>query len=145
MSIRIAALVLLVAVAGYLWVASAYPFGSPGAPGPGFLPISVGTAFALAALYMLILPGTVPSNVLPPERAGTVRIIATILLLGVAIALLNWLGFLVVATLMMLGLLLVLDRRPIRDVILAPTAAVTVYVIFKVWLRVPLPPGVLSF
>ena len=145
MSIRITALVLLVVVAGFLWEASRYPFGSPGAPGPGFLPITVGAGFALAALYMLIFPGSLPSNVLPPERAGTVRIVTTIVLLGLAIALLNWLGFLVVATLMMLGLLLVLDRRPIRDVILAPGAAVLVYVIFKVWLRVPLPPGVLSF
>lgn len=145
MSIRITALVLLIAVAGFLWEASRYPFGSPGAPGAGFLPLTVGTGFALAALYMLIRPGSLPKNVLPPERAGTVRIFATILFLGIAIALLDRLGFLVVATLMMLGLLLVLDRRPIRDVILAPAAVVMVYVIFKVWLRVPLPPGVLSF
>ena len=145
MAIRIAALFLLVFVAGFLWEAGRYPFGTPNAPGPGFLPLTIGTAFAIAALFMLIFPGSLPERVLPPERAGTVRIVTTILLLGLAIALLDRLGFLVVATLMMLGLLLVLDRRPIRDVILAPCAAVLVYVIFKVWLRVPLPAGMLSF
>ena len=145
MSIRITAVVLLVFVAGFLLEASRYPFGTPNAPGAGFLPMSIGVGFALAALYMLIFPGSLPERILPPDRAGTVRIITTIVLLGVAISLLNWLGFLVTATLMMLGLLLVLDRRPIRDVILAPSAAIMVYVIFKVWLRVPLPAGVLSF
>lgn len=145
MAIRITALVLLVFGAGFLWEASRYPFGSPNAPGPGFLPMTVGTGFALAALFMLVRPGTLPERMLPPDQTGTVRIIATILLLSLAIALLDRLGFLVVATLMMLGLLLVLDRRPIRDLIMAPVAAAMVYVIFKIWLRVPLPAGVLSF
>ena len=145
MAIRITAIVLLIFAAGFLLEASRYPYGTPNAPGAGFLPMTVGIGFALAALYMLIRPGTPPEQVVPPERAGQVRIVATILILGIAIALLNALGFLVVATLMMLGLLLVLDRRPIRDVILAPCAAVLVYTIFKVWLRVPLPAGVLSF
>jgi hypothetical protein len=144
-AIRITAVVLLIFAAGFLLEASRYPFGTPNAPGAGFLPLTVGSGFVLAAIYMLISPGTRPENVLPPDKAGTIRIISTVVLLCVAIALLDRLGFLVVATLMMLGLLLVLDRRPIRDVILAPSAAVMVYVIFKVWLHVPLPAGVLSF
>ena len=145
MSIRITALVLLILVAGFLLEASRYPFGSANAPGPGFLPLTVGIGFAVAALYILIFPGSLPERVLPPDRAGTVRILTTVLLIGLAVAFLDRLGFLIVATLMMLGLLLVLDRRPIRDVIMAPAAAVMVYVIFKIWLHVPLPAGMLSF
>ena len=145
MAIRIAAVVLLVFGAGFLLEARRYAFGSPNAPGPGFLPMVLGITFALLALGLLVRPGHVPERVLPPDRAATVRIVSTLVFLAVAIALLDRLGFLVTATLLMLGLLLVLDRRPIRDVVLAPISTVAVYVVFKVWLRVPLPAGVLSF
>lgn len=145
MAIRIAALTLLVFGAGFLLEARRYAFGSPNAPGPGFLPIALGVTFVVLALVLLLRPGRLPESVLPPDRDGTVRIVVTMVLLAATIALLDRLGFLVAATLMMLGLLLALDRRPIRDVLLAPLSTVAVYVVFKVWLRVPLPAGVLSF
>ena len=145
MAIRIAALILLLFAAGFLLEARRYAFGAPNSPGPGFLPLILGVAFALLALFLLVRPGRLPDEVLPPDRAATVRIVVTIAFLGIAIALLDRLGFLVTATLLMLGLLLVLDRRPIRDLLLAPISTVAVYLVFKVWLRVPLPAGVLSF
>ena len=145
MAIRVAAAVLLIFGAGFLLEARRYTFGAPNAPGPGFLPVILGVAFVLLALLLLVRPGRPPEDVLPPDRAGTVRIVATVAFLAVAIALLDRLGFLVTATLLMLGLLLVLDRRPVRDLLLAPISTVAVYVVFKVWLRVPLPAGLLSF
>ena len=145
MAIRIAALVLLAFAAGFLLEARRYMFGTPNAPGPGFLPMILGVTFFLLALILLVRPGRLPESVLPPDRAATVRIVATLVFLAAAIALLDRLGFLVTATLLMLGLLLVLDRHPVRDVLLAPISTVAVYMVFKVWLRVPLPAGVLSF
>jgi hypothetical protein len=144
-AIRIAALVLLVFVAGFLWEASRYPFGSPGSPGPGFLPVTLGVAFAALSLVLLLRPGSPPESVLPPDRAATLRIVATVVVIGLAIVLLDRLGFLVTGTLLMLALLLTLDRRPVLAVVMAPIAVVLVYAVFKVWLRVPLPAGVLSF
>jgi putative tricarboxylic transport membrane protein len=143
--IRIAALVLLVFAAGFLWEASRYPFGTLGAPGPGFLPVVLGTAFAVLSLVLLIRPGRTEESVLPPDRAASVRIVTTLLVIALAIVLLDRLGFLVTGTMLMLVLLLVLDRRPIRAALLAPVSVVLVYAVFKVWLRVPLPSGVLSF
>jgi putative tricarboxylic transport membrane protein len=143
--IRIAALVLLVFAAGFLWEASRYPFGSLGSPGPGFLPVTLGTAFAVLSLVLLIRPGRPPEGVLPPDRAAAVRIVASVVAIALAIVLLDRLGFLVTGTLLMLALLLFLDRRPVRAVVLAPVSVVLVYAVFKVWLRVPLPAGVLSF
>jgi putative tricarboxylic transport membrane protein len=143
--IRIAALVLLAFAAGFLWEASRYPFGTPGAPGPGFLPVTLGTAFAVLSLVLLIRPGRPVESVLPPNRAAAVRILTTLLAITLAIVLLDRLGFLVTGTLLMLVLLLVLDRRPVRAVLLAPVSVVLVYAVFKIWLRVPLPSGVLSF
>jgi len=144
-AIRIAAVVLLVFSAGFLWEASRYPFGSPGAPGPGFLPVILGAAFAVLSIVLLVRPGSAPEQVLPPDRAAAVRIVATLVAIAIAIVLLDRLGFLVTGTLLMLALLLVLDRRPILAVVLAPLSVVLVYAVFKVWLRVPLPSGVLSF
>ena len=145
MAIRITALVLLVGVAGFLWEASRYPFGSVGAPGPGFLPVTLGIAFGVLSLVLLIRPGRPPESLLPPDRAAALRIGASIVAIALAILLLDRLGFLVTGTLLMLTMLLVLDRRPIRAVLLAPVSVVLVYAVFKVWLRVPLPAGVLSF
>lgn len=145
LAIRIAALLLLVFAAGFLWEASRYPFGSVGAPGPGFLPVVLGSAFAVLALVLLIRPGHPPKDVMPPDSGAAVRIVTTLVAIAVAIVLLDWLGFLVVGTLLMLTMLLVLDRRPVLAVVLAPVSVVLVYAVFKVWLRVPLPAGVLSF
>jgi putative tricarboxylic transport membrane protein len=144
-AIRIAALVLLVFAAGFLWEASRYPFGSLGTPGPGFLPVTLGTAFAVLSLVLLIRPGLPPEDVLPPDRAAALRIGITIVAITLSILLLDRLGFLVTGTLLMLAMLLFLDRRPIRAVLLAPVSTVLVYAVFKVWLRVPLPAGLLSF
>lgn len=145
MAIRIAALVLLVFAAGFLWEASRYPFGSLGTPGPGFLPVTLGTAFAVLSLVLLIRPGLPPEEVLPPDRAAALRIGITIVAITLSILLLDRLGFLVTGTLLMLAMLLFLDRRPIRAVLLAPVSTFLVYAVFKVWLRVPLPAGLLSF
>lgn len=145
MAIRIAALVLLVFAAGFLWEASRYPFGSLGTPGPGFLPVTLGTAFAVLSLVLLIRPGLPPEDVLPPDRAAALRIGITIVAITLSILLLDRLGFLVTGTLLMLAMLLFLDRRPIRAVLLAPVSTFLVYAVFKVWLRVPLPAGLLSF
>jgi putative tricarboxylic transport membrane protein len=144
-AIRIAALVLLVFAAGFLWEASRYPFGSLGTPGPGFLPVTLGTAFAVLSLVLLIRPGLPPEDVLPPDRAAALRIGITIVAITLSILLLDRLGFLVTGTLLMLAMLLFLDRRPIRAMLLAPVSTVLVYAVFKVWLRVPLPAGLLSF
>jgi putative tricarboxylic transport membrane protein len=144
-AIRIAALVLLVFAAGFLWEASRYPFGSLGTPGPGFLPVTLGTAFAVLSLVLLIRPGLPPEDVLPPDRAAALRIGITIVAITLSILLLDRLGFLVTGTLLMLAMLLFLDRRPIRAVLLAPVSTFLVYAVFKVWLRVPLPAGLLSF
>ena len=145
MAIRIAALVLLVFAAGFLWEASRYPFGSLGAPGPGFLPVTLGTAFAMLSLVLLIRPGRLPEDALPPDRAAALRIVVSVIVIALAIVLLDRLGFLVTGTLLMLTMLLFLDRHPVRDVLLAPVSVVLVYAVFKIWLRVPLPAGVLSF
>lgn len=145
MAIRIAALVLLVFAAGFLWEASRYPFGSLGTPGPGFLPVTLGTSFAVLSLVLLIRPGLPPEDVLPPDRAAALRIGITIVAITLSILLLDRLGFLVTGTLLMLAMLLFLDRRPIRAVLLAPVSTFLVYAVFKVWLRVPLPAGLLSF
>jgi hypothetical protein len=144
-SIRITAVVLLVFAAGFLLEASRYPFGTVGTPGAGFLPITLGAAFAVLSAVLFVRPGLPPGPFLPPDRAAALRIGITILTIGLAIALLDRLGFLVVGTLMMLVLFLTLDRRPIRDVVLAPVSVILVYAVFKIWLRVPLPAGLLSF
>ena len=99
----------------------------------------------MLSIVLLVRPGSAPEQVLPPDRAAAVRIVATLVAIAIAIVLLDRLGFLVTGTLLMLALLLVLDRRPILAVVLAPLSVVLVYAVFKVWLRVPLPSGVLSF
>ena len=144
--VRVAAVVLVLFGAGFVLEARRYPFGTPSAPGAGFLPLVLGAIFTLLAVLLLVRPGWPPErSTLPPDRQAALRIGTTVLGLAAAIALLERIGFLVVGTVLMLVLLLFLDRRPLRAAILAPIVTVFTYVVFKVWLRVPLPGGVLSF
>ena len=144
--VRVAAAILVLFGAAFVLEARRYPFGTPNAPGAGFLPLVLGALFTLLALLLLVRPGhPLADSALPPDRQAAGRIVTTVLGLAAAVALLERLGFLVVGTLLMLALLLFLDRRPLRAAILAPGVTLFTYVVFKVWLKVPLPSGVLSF
>jgi hypothetical protein len=134
------ALALVFAALGGLWIARAAGmpvWGDSFAPDSGFLPLLYGVlllALALAAIAQLLAARTVSS-------AENVRKPLVVLgALGAAVAALPLAGF----ALSVFGLLLVLyaavERLPLV-ISVAVSAATTglLYVVFKIWLGVPLP------
>ena len=121
------------------------PYWSDFAPGSAFLPYWVaglGTVFAGAQIFV----STRRQRAEPadwPDQSGALRVLMTICSLWLLVALLPWLGTAISATIFMLALLLLVQRRQLLPSLV--TTAVTVgliELIFILWLDIRLPRGV---
>jgi len=126
--------------------------GTPGRPGAGFFPFSLGLALcgisvALVARAWLLADGKAPAGAAPVEqpevsaRLQWPKIIYTLLAMLVYAFLLDLLGFLATTVLLLLFLLRTIEpqRWPVA-VGVSVASAVGAYGLFK-WLGVRLPPG----
>lgn len=137
----------LIGLCGVVWIVQSRHliYWGEFAPGSGFLPIWLGVVLvALVVVYLAMsFRNLVPSAAAPsrPRHVGAVA-----LGLIVCIGLLEWLGFVVSVALYLAFLIGWLERRPLREV-----AAVSLgtsfglWLIFKVWLKVPFPEGPWGF
>jgi len=121
-----------------------------GVPGPGFLPLwlafgIIGTGLIL--LWQAIRPGIrVAAAITWPDAAGWRNVGLVLGALAAALLLLQPLGFLLTVTLFMAVVIFFLGIRSWLMVICAPLlASIALYLIFAVFLQVPLPKGVLTF
>ncbi|OGL18034.1 MAG: hypothetical protein A3F92_15355 [Candidatus Rokubacteria bacterium RIFCSPLOWO2_12_FULL_71_22] len=143
----IAALVLLLVAGAVIHQAAALPFGSARNPGPGFVPWWAGLTLAGLALVLatqtlraLRAPGARRARAAPAgEWRRVVRLLAALGLYALA---LDPLGYPISTFLLVL-----LMRRPTSGgalwsgFALALLASGGTYLLFAVWLGVPLPPG----
>jgi hypothetical protein len=66
--------------------------------------------------------------------------------MALAFLFLEELGFLVATTLFMAAMIYALGERSWRMLVsVPPLSAIALYVVFAVWLRVPLPKGLITF
>ncbi|MBI2224775.1 MAG: tripartite tricarboxylate transporter TctB family protein [Betaproteobacteria bacterium] len=127
-----------------------FPYFVEGVPGPGFLPLWISLGIIGAGL-VLAVKGIRPRLVLQegitwPEAAGWRRVGLMLGALAVSLLLLEILGFMVTTTLFMAVVVFGLGVRSWRMLAAVPLlSAVGLYAIFAVWLRVPLPKGILAF
>jgi putative tricarboxylic transport membrane protein len=125
-----------------------YAYWGPNGPGPAFLPFWLGAV--MAALAGTLLVGALRSRDaglawLP--RGDALKRLALVLGATVAlVALLNVVGMVVGTALFLIVLVRFLDRHP-WPLTLAVAAAVTGvnFLVFRMWLRVPMPASVLGF
>ncbi len=128
--------------AAALYESSKLPFGTVHSPGQGFFPWWTSAAVVLLALALLFQSLASRSGI---AQGGPGRIAKVALLLAVLVAytfLLDLLGYLLCTFLLVLFMLRVIDLQ--RWTVALGTAAVTAvgsYVVFAVWLSVPLPRG----
>lgn len=127
-----------------------FPYMLAGIPGPGFLPRwiaigIIGTGLVLTAKG--IRPGLAVQEVIDwPDATGWRRVGLMIGALAVSLLVLDKLGFLVTTALFMVVVVYGLGSRSWWTLVSMPlVAAIGLYVIFAVWLRVPLPKGILVF
>ena len=126
------------------------PYLIEGVPGPAFLPRwiaggLVGTGLMLSA--RAAVPGCALKQVTDwPTRRGWARVGLMLAALAAAFLLLNKLGFLVTMTLFIAVVIYGLGTRSWLMLAAVPVGtSVALYLVFAVWLRVPLPKGVLGF
>lgn len=119
-----------------------YGLGGFHAPGPGFFPMAVGGfLMILSVLYLWKEHGQ--------KRfvgGGWVRPVESIVLAFVYVAFLEKLGYILDTILMLLVFVGLIERQKLfRTVGVALLGTICMYVVFAVWLRVPLPKGQIPY
>jgi putative tricarboxylic transport membrane protein len=131
---------------GVLWVSQALRLRYWGdfAPGSGFLPLWLGGILvALVVAYLIVsrfTQSTVEATVYPRRPlivgGGLLACVAVIELLGFVVSIAAYIAF----------LLLVVERRPAaQSAAVAIGTPVVLFLLFKTWLKVPLPLGPWGF
>lgn len=131
-----------------IYQASHLPYFSEFGPGPGFLPIWLGTA-----LFSLSLLLALRAVARPGSRGGAGVLwdglrqpLVTSLGFMLAVALLNRLGFIVSFALLTFFLVFVMERRSLFSALSVTLgAALGFYLVFVTFLGVPLPVGPWGF
>lgn len=125
-----------------------FPLDVSGVPGPGFLPLIVAVGI-IACGGTLVWRGVLSpprEGVRWPPMSGWMRVGLMLAAMAVSFWLMEPLGFIVVTAAFMAVMVYFLGERSWRIMTLVPVlSAVGLYVVFAVWLRVPLPKGIITF
>ncbi len=121
------------------------PFGGLHNPGPGFFPWLLGVFFSLLSLVLLV-QAVLRSPRLAGEGGGRVgNVLWLLAALALYVAVLDPVGYPIATFLLVLFMLRVLEPHPWPLALaLAVLGAGGSYLVFAVWLSVPLPPGPLG-
>jgi putative tricarboxylic transport membrane protein len=137
----VAALTLIFgAVAAY--ESAKLPFGTVRNPGPGFFPWWTSVMLELLALILLFRALTLRSPTSEKSSGRLAKVIALLIALCAYTFLLDPLGYLLSTFLLVLFMLRAMDAQ--RWAIALGMAAITSvgsYVVFAIWLSIPLPRG----
>lgn len=166
---RIEALVVLAAVAGYIWENYQLPgfYRIPGIPGPTVFPLVLGVAMAVAALWLFVFPDKEPmeegaepdepaetgQDSSPPRDGGAAHrrfvdqwhfYAMWALLLGY-VSFMPSLGFVVASSLLLLALFRLLgEENWLLAVLLAVGFSLAIHLGFAKGLQIRLPAGILA-
>jgi putative tricarboxylic transport membrane protein len=112
--------------------------------GPAFLPFWTGIVIAACGLWLCVRPTPDPEVSWPGLHAFARAASGFVIFLLYALAL-QPLGYLTsTAVFLVISILLLEPVRPTRALAVGIASAVLLFLIFRVWLRVPLPGGVLG-
>ncbi len=123
------------------------PYSAEYGPGPGFLPLWLAGVVGGLSLLLLVRSTGAPRPRKPfianPAGMKSAAMVAGLYL--AYILLLQTLGLLVALAIFLLILIKVVERRSLlASVITAVAGSVSCYLLFEVWLKVPLPIGILG-
>lgn len=140
-AIRVIAPLVLIAFGLYAMLAAVQlSLGTLGDPGPGFWPFIV-ASFIVFTSGILVVTDTTEDY--EPWNNQSLRILASLIGLGIFIVLFQLIGFLIPAFLTLTSWLRLLARESWRaSVFLALLGSITLYLIFEKLLGVPFPQGI---
>jgi hypothetical protein len=135
-----------------IWSAT-FPFGSRKSPGAGFLPMTVGLILILLGSILFFQTikrkekasgGTYPPLI--PEGAAFKRFALTLAGMFLSVVFLEYLGFILTAFFLLLFLMRAIQPQKWRVAVFYSLAsAISSFVLFRVFLKTPLPPGFVGF
>ena len=135
-------LALLFGALGLLWLLGSLglPFWEGFAPQSGFLPFFYG--LLLTGLALAILIGAYLKTERAPDEQPVAKPLVILAALTVAAVGVEAAGFGVAVFLLLLFLFAAVERLPLlRSMIVAGATTAALILIFRTWLRVPLPAG----
>jgi putative tricarboxylic transport membrane protein len=136
------AAVTLAFAAVALYESSKLPFGTVRSPGQGFFPWWTGAVLALLALGLLVQTLVFPSKAARENSGRIAKVAALLVALAAYTFLLDLLGYPLCTFLLVLFMLRATDPRGWTVALgMAAIAALGSYVVFALWLKVPLPRG----
>ncbi len=151
---RLEALVILSAVAVYIWEGLRIPpfYSLPGVPGPTVFPVIIGSAMAAAAFWIMIFPGEQAEESKTSVDTGRRR---TFLekwqfylmwaLLIAYVLLLPRLGFIICSAVLLAAFFFLLgEKRRYFGVSVAVVFSLGIYFLFAKALQINLPMGILE-
>ena len=128
--------------AAALYESSKLPFGTIRSPEPGFFPWWTGVVLNLSALVLLAQALAPRSSIIREGHGRIMKVAALLVVLAVYTFLLDPLGFPFCTFLLVLFMLRVTDpQRWALALGIAAISAIGSYVVFALWLRIPLPRG----
>ena len=143
---------------GLLWLfigitvtvfSSKYSMGTLTDPGPGALPFGLGLVFILLSILLLLRSrrmNEVDRNSRLSFGSRYRRVLWVVALLMVATLWLESLGYLLAVFLLIAGAMLIMEpRRWGSALVVGVTSSLVSYLLFHVWLNVPLSPGLIYF
>jgi putative tricarboxylic transport membrane protein len=119
------------------------PFGTIHSPGPGFFPWWTSILIVLLALFLLVQVLTSRSAAAAAEGFGRIaKVVALLIVLAAYTFLLDLVGYPLCTFFLVLFMLRVTDPQPWAIAVgVAGITAVGSYIVFAIWLSVPLPRG----
>jgi putative tricarboxylic transport membrane protein len=122
-------------------------FGTVAAPGPGFFPLGLAVALALVGLGLTVHAWrTDPARADAPTDLRRAAVVGTLVSLLVYALVLEWLGFLLATFALLVFFFRALQRQRWLVVVAGSLAtSLLSYLVFKTWLGVNLPGGLLHF
>jgi len=124
------------------------PYWADFTPGPAFVPRWVAGAGALLSVILLIQAWRAGGSAKPdwPEKAGAIRVGLTTAGLILCVPLADIAGFIAITFVFMAVMMIgILRRKIVPSLLTAVFTAGLIFLVFRWWLKVPLPAGPLGF
>jgi putative tricarboxylic transport membrane protein len=143
---QVSGIVLLALSIFALYESSRLDMAYRGAPGPGFFPFWLSIAMCLISVAIIISgfrrPASSDSRVKWPTGTGLVRILAVFVALVIYVFLIRVIGYILSTAALILCVACMLRRyRWYQLVTVSLLTATGLFVVFHVWLQMPLPTG----
>jgi len=147
---QITSAIIFVASLWYTSEALKMPLIAGKAPGSGWLPLILGILMALLSALLFVSarrrPASQDKNVEWPKGTGLINNVGILVGLALSVALLELMGYLISTFVFMLGMLFLLGRYNWKfATVMAAASTAILFWVFKVWLEIPLPPGLINF